>query len=87
MRVSVTTAQYRALNDLRGLPDAAHMPIMCSLPTETGGQLDGSDEAFEELVSFIGPEMSEGLLSATASRALRSLCVKIDPRCAEWLGR
>lgn len=62
------------------------MLIMCSLMTDTGGELEGSDEAFAELVSFIGEEMAEGRLSATAFRALRAMCVKIDPECADWLG-
>jgi hypothetical protein len=30
--------------------------------------------------------MADRLLSLTAARALRSMCVKIDPGCAEWLG-
>ena len=86
MRVPLTKAQYRAVNDLRGLPDRAHMLVMCSSATPTGGVLEGSDAAFDELVSFIGEEMAEGMLSAAATRALWSLCVKIDPECADWLG-
>jgi hypothetical protein len=86
MKVSLNKSQYRALNDLRGLPEAAHMLLMCSLLTDTGGVLEGDEEAFAELVSFIGAEMAEDMLSATASRSLRTLCLKIDPGCAEWLG-
>jgi hypothetical protein len=86
MRVPLTKAQYRAVNALRGLPEGAHMLIMCSRATETGGVLEGSEDAFEELVSFIGEEMGEGMLSATASQALWSLCVEIDPDSSDWLG-
>jgi hypothetical protein len=86
MKVSLTKAEYRAVNALRGLPEQAHMLIMCSAPTETGGVLQGSEEAFEKLVSFIGEEMVDGTLSAAASRTLRSMCAKIDPDCADWLG-
>lgn len=86
MKVTLNKAEYRAVNALRGLPDRAHMLIMCSTFTETGGVLQGSEEAFEELVSFISEEMAEGMLSAAASRTLRAMCVKIDPDCADWLG-
>jgi hypothetical protein len=86
MKVAVNKGEYRALNALRGLPEGAHMLVMCSSFTETGGLLEGSEEDFEELVSFIGGEMADGTLSLTAARALRSMCLKIDPGCAEWLG-
>ena len=86
MKVTLNKSQYRAVNDLRGLPHDAHLLIMCSSITDAGGILDGSEDAFEELVSFIGEEMADGMLSATAARTLRSLCIKIDPDCADWLG-
>ena len=80
MKVSLDKAQYRALNGLRGLPEGAHMLVMCSAPAATGGVVGGDEDAFEELVSFIGTEMAEGMLTATASRALRSLCLKPPER-------
>ena len=86
VRVTVNRSQYRAINDLRGLPDEAHMLIMCSSPTKTGGILEGSEEAFDELVAFISSEMAEGMLSASAHRTLGALCVKINPDCEDWLG-
>lgn len=86
MRVTLNKTQYRALNKLRGLPDGAHRLIMCSRSTPTGGTLQGSEKAFDELVEFISTEIAYGMLSATATKALASLCVKIDPDCADWLG-
>ena len=86
MKVTLSKTQYWAVNDLRGLPHDAHMLLMCSHPTATGGPLEGPDQAFEELVSFIDEKMAVGMLSATATRALLSLCIKIDPECADWLG-
>jgi hypothetical protein len=86
MRVTLNKTQYNAINKLRGLPDGAHMLIMCSRMIPTGGVLDGSEAAFDELVEFISGEIADGMLSATATRALASLCVKIDPDCADWLG-
>lgn len=87
MTITLTKAQYRAVNDLRGLPEGAHMMVMCSRPTDKGGGILEGDEAdFDELVSFIGESLADGMLSETKARPLRSLCVKIDPDCADWLG-
>jgi len=86
VELTVSRAEHGALDALRGLPHSAHMLVMCSRTTPTGGILDGSEEAFEELVSFIGEEMADGTLSASSSRTLYSLCVRIDPSCRDWLG-
>jgi hypothetical protein len=86
MRVALTKTEFRALNALRGLPEDAHYLVMTSSPTPTGGELDGDEDAFEELVAFIGEELAEGMLSASAAKTLWRLAVKIDPSCAEWLG-
>ncbi len=42
MKVSITKTQWFALNDLRGLPERAHMLVMCSIPSEGGAVLEGS---------------------------------------------
>lgn len=86
MKVTLNKTQYRAINDLRGLPPEAHMLVMCARSTDKGGVLDGRPGAFEELVSHIGEELGDGMVSATAGRALASAAVKIDPACADWLG-
>lgn len=86
MRVEINKAQDRALNGLRGLPPDAHMLVMCSRRTATGAVLDGSEAAFVELVEFISGELAEGMQAASSTRALWSLCVAIDPDCADWLG-
>ena len=87
MRVTLNKSQYDALNRLRGLPPGAHMLIMCSELTSDGGVLEGSPEDFAELVDFIGEELSEGMLSARAGKALAALCQKLDPDCLDWLGQ
>ncbi len=86
MKVTTNKSQFRALNDRRGLPPRAHRLVMCSRSTSTGGVLEGTEEDFAELVEFISEELAEGMLSATAARALVSLAVKLDPDCADWLG-
>ena len=87
MTITLNKSQYRALNALRGLPEEAHMLIMCSSLTPTGGGiLEGPEEAFDELVEFISGELAEGMVSASASKALLSLCAALDPDCVDWLG-
>ena len=60
-----------------GLPPGAHMLVMCSSSTDSGGVLDGNSSDFDELVSHINEELADGL-SASASRTLAAVCVKID---------
>jgi len=86
MQVTLTKAQHRAVNALRGLPAGAHMLVMCSSSTESGGILDGNSNDFDELVSHINEELADGTISASASRTLAAVCVKIDPSSADWLG-
>jgi hypothetical protein len=87
MKVSITRTQWHALTDLRGLPEGAHMLVMCSAPTETGAVLDGDQDAFDELVAHIGEDLGDGMLRGSAAKALVALCLKIDPRCGDWLGQ
>ena len=86
MKVTLTKTQYRAVNDLRGLPHAAHMLVMTSRSTDTGGVLDGDREAFDALVSHISEDLADGMHSASKARTLAAAAVKIDPSCADWLG-
>ena len=86
MKISITRTQCRALNDLRGLPERAHMLVTCSAPTEKGAVLEGDEDAFGELVAHIGDDLGEGMLTGSAAKALVALCLKIDPRCGDWLG-
>ena len=86
MKVTLTEAEYQAVNALRGLPPNAHLLIMCSRMTPTGGELDGSEEDFEELVSHLSGEIASGVVPRAKVSALWKLCVKIDPACAAWLG-
>lgn len=84
--MTVTTAQSRALNELRGLPDDVFMMLMTARRTETGEVLQGTEETFAELVSFIADDLAEGMVSRRSVRPLRALCIAIDPDCADWLG-
>lgn len=87
MKISITGKQWHALNDLRGLPEAAHMLVMCSMPTENGAVLEGDKDAFDELVAHISEDLAEGMLTGGTAKALVALCLKIDPRAGDWLGQ
>jgi hypothetical protein len=84
--MSKAQLQALALSDLRGLPESAHFLVMCAASHEAGAVLDGSKQAFRELVEHISDEVAEGMLTGHAATTLRALCVKIDPTCARWFG-
>jgi len=86
MRVTIDKREFRALNDLRGLPPDTHMLIMCARSTPSGAKLEGSEQAFDELVSFISGEIADGMVPESEIASLCSVCVRIDPGCADWLG-
>jgi len=86
MKITLTKTQYQAVNALRGLPNDAHMLVMCSRSTEKGGVLDGDRNAFDALVSHISEDLAHGMHSVSRARALAAVAVKIDPSCADWLG-
>ncbi len=86
MRITANKSQSDALSRLRGLPEAAHFLVMSGRDTAGGTILEGREEAFAELVSFISEELADGMLSAPAARSLASVCIAIDPECADWLG-
>jgi hypothetical protein len=86
MRVSIDKREFRSLNAVRGLPPDAHLLIMCARSTPTGATLEGSEQAFDELVSFISGEIADEMVPETEMSSLSSLCVRIDPGCADWLG-
>ena len=75
-----------ALHVLRGLPADVHMVLMTARLTDSGAVLDGSEETFDELVSFIDEELGAGIASRSAVRPLMALCLRIDPDCANWIG-
>lgn len=59
---------------------------MTSRAMPTGGELEGSSAAFDELVSFISGEIADGMLCEEQISALATLCYRIDPTCQDWLG-
>jgi hypothetical protein len=86
MKITVDRSQWFALNDLRGLPESAHSLVMCAASHEDGAVLDGSKQAFRELVEHISGEVAEGMRQGHTATTLLALCVKIDPTCASWFG-
>jgi len=86
MKLIVTPEQQRALEKLRGLPDNAHLLLMTSRYTATGGILNGRKKAFTELVEHISEDLAAGMHPVADARRLAEVCLKIDAECADWLG-
>lgn len=87
MKRTVTPAQNRALSALRGLPSEAHLLLMCaSTSANGGGALSGPKQAFDELIQHISEDLSVGIHDASTEAHLVAVCLKIDPRCEDWLG-
>lgn len=82
MRISIEPREAHALHRLRGLPDGAHLLLM----TSRGDTLEGSQEAFDELVERISDDLVEDMVSRADRNTLVALCLKIDPSCVDWLG-
>lgn len=74
--MTVSRAQSLALNELRGLPEKVHMMLMMGQRTEAGELLQGTEETFAELVSFIAEDLAEGMVSGRSIPPLRALCSK-----------
>ena len=86
MKVTVNRSETRALNNLRGLPEDAHMMLMTMSISVDGGVLEGTAKTLQSLVEFIGELLADGMLSDPDATVLAALCEKIDPSCIDWLG-
>ena len=62
------------------------MMVMTSSFTSTGGELEGDEMDFDELVDFVSEELAYGMASGSQAAALVSMCEKIQPGCSDWLG-
>ncbi len=82
MRVQLKPAEALALQDVRGLPEAAHLLVMCM---SSDWVLEGSRASFDLLVDAISEDLADGMHAAETSRLLADICLEIDPTRADWL--
>lgn len=47
---------------------------------------EGSPEDFKRLTEFINEDIEDGMLSGKAADCLITLCIEIEPNCADWIG-
>jgi hypothetical protein len=79
VRVELNKAEFRVVNDLRGLPQGAHFLVMTSRSTPTGGALDGPPKAFAELVAHLWEDIEEDVVPKGKLRTYLALCEKLAP--------
>lgn len=78
--LSITTKEYDALNQIRGLNGKAHFLVMCAHQTANGRYtLQGSCEAFDELTSDLSEEIFYGLSPPSRLSQLQKLYRRLSP--------
>lgn len=86
MKITLTNSQYSALMDIYGPPENVHLMIMSSSQTKSKILIEGDDNDFEDLLSTINEDISEGLCPKRNITALLEVCKKIDPASLDWIG-
>jgi len=82
--IDLSEKEYSALMDIRGLKSDAHMMVMCAGTLANGGwRLQGSHDAFDDLLSDIWVEIEEGLAPKKNLPALRRIAKYITPEDSE----
>ena len=79
-KLSITRAEYDALNEIRGLAEAAHYMVILAKQSSNGRFiLEGSSEAFDALTSDLSDEIYHELSPKTRLRHLRKLYDRLSP--------
>jgi hypothetical protein len=84
-KFTVTSKEYDALMDIRGLAQGAHYLVMCAkLQTNGSWILEGSEEEFNQLSSDLSDEIYHRLSPATRLRHLAKLYDRLNPDCGDF---
>jgi hypothetical protein len=86
LKVELSKAQYNALLDIYGPPEAVHYMLMTAKPFTNKYVIDGTADEFEQLLNIISEEIGEGICSQTNAKHLLSVCKKVDPSSLDWIG-
>ena len=79
-KISISIAEYLALNSIRGLEEDAHMLVMTAQRTKNGYYvLSGSSETFDSLASYISEDIYYETLPAKELKQLRKLLERLEP--------
>lgn len=78
--LSITSKEYSALINIRGLKEKAHFLVMGASQTNNGRYtLEGSAEAFDELTSDLSDEIFYDLSPSRRITHLRKLYDRLSP--------
>lgn len=77
--LTVSKAEYAALDEIRGLDVLAHSMVMCAKPDNDNWILRGTSSAFEALASDLFDEIYEELSPPSRRKHLRKLYRRLAP--------
>ena len=86
MEIELNKAQYTALLDIYGPPEAVHYMLMTANFVDNKYVINGTDDEFEELLNIISEEICEGTCSRKNASQLLRVCKKVDPSSLNWIG-
>ncbi len=76
----ITDKEYSALINIRGLKEKAHYLVWCAEEKKNGSyELRGSSDAFDELTSDVGDEISYELSPKYRLKQLEKLYRRLTP--------
>ena len=79
-KLSITRAEYSALNDIRGLESSAHyMVILARMGTDGRYVLEGPSSAFDALRSDLSDEIYHELSPPTRLKQIRKVYSRLSP--------
>lgn len=85
-KITVSSSEYSALMNIRGTPDKVHSMIFLADNVGKNWELEGDEEAFDELLSTISEEVCYELSPKKNLNALLRVCKKVDTESLDWIG-
>ncbi len=85
-KITVSSSEYSALMNIRGTPDKVHDMIFLADAVGKNWELEGDEEAFDELLSTISEEICYELSPKKSFPALLRVCKKVNPESLNWIG-
>jgi len=78
-KVTLTSAQYSAVNNIRGLEQSAHYMVLTATQKDSGWILEGTEDTFDELLSDMYDEVEYKMQPAPKLRKILEAICQISP--------
>ena len=78
-KVTLSNAQYSAVNNIRGLEQSAHYMVMTATQKEKAWVLEGTEDTFDELLSDLYDEVEYKMQPAPKLRKILEVICEISP--------